>query len=47
MYDRISTSFLLVLLVPRLVCMTGMETIEIKREIELLSDRLGKTQDYL
>ncbi|UBF27390.1 peptide chain release factor 2 [Kovacikia minuta CCNUW1] len=24
-----------------------METLEIKREVELLSDRLGKTQDYL
>lgn len=24
-----------------------MEALEIKREVELLSDRLGKTQDYL
>ncbi len=25
----------------------SMEVLEIKREIETLSDRLGKTQDYL
>jgi hypothetical protein len=24
-----------------------LETLDIKREVELLSDRLGKTQDYL
>jgi hypothetical protein len=26
---------------------TDMEALEIKREVEKLSDRLGKTQDYL
>jgi hypothetical protein len=26
---------------------TNMEALEIKREVEKLSDRLGKTQDYL
>jgi hypothetical protein len=25
----------------------AMDVLEIKREIELLSERLGKTQDYL
>jgi len=31
----------------RLGTTIAMETLEIKREVELLSERLGKTQDYL